>query len=161
MNVMRKRRHIIGTKKYSPAYPNFFISFVVSKKRRPKMFSNVMYSTLFVSDQDKALDFYTKLSFEKRADNPGPEGRFLRIGFKGQNLEVLLCPGTQGRANKEQRVGPLFAESDNLRKDFDALRSKGVRFVEAEPEDYPFGVRATALDPDGNAVCLRQRKGKL
>jgi catechol 2,3-dioxygenase-like lactoylglutathione lyase family enzyme len=119
-----------------------------------------MYATLFVSDQDKALDFYTKLGFEKRADYPGPEGRFLTIGYKSQSFEVILWPGTQGRASKEQRVGPLFLESDNLRKDFDALRAKGVRFVEDAPEDYPFGVRVTAIDPDGNAVSLRQRKVK-
>jgi catechol 2,3-dioxygenase-like lactoylglutathione lyase family enzyme len=124
------------------------------------MFNSVMYTTLFVSDQDKALDFYMKLGFEKRRDHPVPDGRFLTIGFKGQNLEVLLWPGTQGRANKEQGVAPLFIESDNLRKDFDALKSKGVRFVEAEPEDYQFGVRVTTLDPDGNPVALRQRKGK-
>ena len=31
------------------------------------MFVRVMYTTLFVRDQDKALDFYTgKLGFEKR-----------------------------------------------------------------------------------------------
>ncbi len=124
------------------------------------MFNNVMYTTIFVSDQDKALDFYTKLGFEKRVDAPAPEGRFLTIGFKGQNLEVLLSPGTQGRSSKDQRIGTLFIESDDLRKDFDTLRSKGVRFVEAEPQDYPYGVLATALDPDGNPVCLRQRKSK-
>ncbi len=122
------------------------------------MFNDVMYATLFVSDQDKALDFYANLGFEKRADFAGPEGRFFTIGFKGQNLEVILWPGTQGRADKEDRVGRLFVESDDLRKDFDALRSKGIRFVEAEPEDYPFGVRITALDPDGNPVSLHQRK---
>ncbi len=121
------------------------------------MFKNVMYATVFVSDQDKALDFYTKLGFEKRVDSPSPEGRFLTIGFKGQNLEVLLSSGTPCQANKDQRVGPIFIESDNLREDFEALRSKGVRFVEAEPKDYPFGVYATALDPDGNPVALRQR----
>lgn len=124
------------------------------------MFSRIMYTTLFVSDQDKALGFYTKLGFEKRADYPGPEGRFLTIGFKGQDLELVLWPGVEGRAKEEQRVGPVFIESDNLRKDFDALRSKGVKFIEAEPEEYPFGVRVTALDPDGNPVSLRQRKVK-
>ncbi len=125
------------------------------------MFSSIMYTTLFVSDQEKALEFYTKLGFEKRADHAAPEGRFLTMGVRGQNIEVVLWPGRQGRADKDERVGGLFIESDNLRKDFEALRSKGIRFVEAEPEDYPYGVRATALDPDGNLVSLRQRKGGL
>ncbi len=124
------------------------------------MFNKVMYAAVFVSDLDKALDFYMKFGFEKRVDSPGLAGRFLTIGFKGQDLEVLLSPDVQGRLSNEQSIGPLFLESDNLRKDFDALRSKGVRFVEVEPVDYPYGVYVTALDPDGNPVSLRQRKRK-
>jgi nitroimidazol reductase NimA-like FMN-containing flavoprotein (pyridoxamine 5'-phosphate oxidase superfamily) len=31
--------------------------------------------------------------------------------------------------------------------------------VQLAPEDYPFGVRIEALDPDGNRASLRQRKG--
>ncbi|MEQ7125177.1 VOC family protein [Actinopolymorpha sp. B11F2] len=54
--------------------------------------------------------------------------------------------------------GPVFLESDDLRKEFEVLRSRGVEFVEAEPEDYAYGVRVTALDPDGNRIELRQLK---
>jgi len=128
-----------------------------------------MYTTLFVRDQDKALDFYTgKLGFEKRRDHPVREpgaevGRFLTVGFAGQDLEVILAPGTQGQGNanigrSSLDRGELFVESDDLRKDFETLKSKGVQFVESAPEDYPFGVRVTALDPDGNRVSLRERR---
>jgi catechol 2,3-dioxygenase-like lactoylglutathione lyase family enzyme len=130
-----------------------------------QMFNRIMYTTLFVTDQDKALEFYTKmLGFEKRADYAGPEGRFLTIAFEGADSEVLLWPGTAGRADETLGTpaisvpGPLIIESDDLRKDFDLLQSRGVRFAEAEPEDYPFGVRVTALDPDGNRVSLRQTR---
>ena len=127
------------------------------------MFSKIILTTLFVTDQDKALDFYTKMfGFEKRADNLVPEGRFLTIAFKGQDTQVLLCPGVAGRANEtpgsppNSIPGTLFIESDDLRKDFEVLRSHGVKFADAEPEDYAFGVRVTALDPDGNRISLRQ-----
>jgi catechol 2,3-dioxygenase-like lactoylglutathione lyase family enzyme len=61
-----------------------------------------MYTTLFVADQDVALDFYTKMfGFEKRADYPGSEGRFLTIAFKGQEDEVLLWPGSGGRGYRD------------------------------------------------------------
>ena len=122
-----------------------------------------MYVTLFVRDQDKALDFYTKaFGFEKRADYPGPEGRFLTMGIKG-GQEVLLWPGIAGRAETTGSPqisvpGPLIIESDDLRKDFETLRSRGVQFADKEPENYPFGVRVTALDPDGNRVSLRQTR---
>ena len=129
------------------------------------MFNKFMYTTLFVTDQNKALDFYTNaLGFEKRVDYSGPEGRFLTVSLKGQDLEVILWPGTVARGNSTPGsppgpvLGSFFIESDDLRKDFEVLRSRGVRFEEAEPEDYQFGVRVTALDPDGNRISLRQRR---
>ena len=127
------------------------------------MFRRVMYTTLFVRDQAKALEFYTEnFGFTKRSDFAGPEGRFLTMSFEGQDIEVLLWPGTPGQgAASSPAPGPLIIESDDLRKDFETLRSKGVPFVEPAPEDYPFGVRIEALDPDGNRVSLRQRARSL
>jgi|SRR5689334_16748587 catechol 2,3-dioxygenase-like lactoylglutathione lyase family enzyme len=129
------------------------------------MFSKIMYTTLFVTDQDKALEFYTTMfGFEKRVDYPGPEGRFLTIAFKGQPLEVILWPGVAQPASEtpssptDRIPGTLFIESDDLRNDFEVLRSHGVNFANTEPEDYAFGVRVEALDPDGNRISLRQRR---
>jgi catechol 2,3-dioxygenase-like lactoylglutathione lyase family enzyme len=129
------------------------------------MFSKIMYTTLFVTNQDKALEFYTTMfGFEKRVDYPGPEGRFLTIAFKGQALVVILWPGVAPLASETPRSptnripGTLFIESDDLRNDFEVLRSHGVNFTNAEPEDYAFGVRVEALDPDGNRISLRQRR---
>jgi catechol 2,3-dioxygenase-like lactoylglutathione lyase family enzyme len=133
------------------------------------MFSRIMYVTVFVSDQDKALDFYTKsFGFQKHADYNGPDGRFLTIALKGhgsegqmsvdQGFEVLLWLGNPGRARLTPGVGSLFIESDDLRRDFADLKARGVAFLEPEPETYPFGLRVTALDPDGNPVALRQTR---
>lgn len=38
------------------------------------------------------------------------------------------------------------------------MRRRGVTFDEPEPEDYPFGVRIEAVDPDGNRISLRQQR---
>jgi catechol 2,3-dioxygenase-like lactoylglutathione lyase family enzyme len=125
------------------------------------MFSKIMYVTVFVSDQDEALDFYTKnFGFQKHADYKGPEGRFLTIALKDQGFEVLLWLGSAGAANAKGGVGTLFIESDDLRKDFADLKARGVEFLEPEPETYPFGMRVTALDPDGNPVALRQTRSE-
>ena len=123
------------------------------------MFSKIMYVTVFVSDLDKALDFYTNsFGFQKHADYKGPDGRFLTIALKDQGFEVLLWLGSAGVANVTRGVGTLFIESDDLRKDFVDLKARGVEFLEPEPESYPFGMRVTAFDPDGNPVALRQTK---
>jgi predicted enzyme related to lactoylglutathione lyase len=124
------------------------------------MFTRVMYTTLFVRDQDTALKFYTEnFGFVKRVDYPGPEGRFLTIGFDGQNSEVILWPGPRQQGDAASSVaGVLFIESDDLRQDVERLQANGVQFMQPAPEDYPFGVRIEALDPDGNQVSLRQRR---
>lgn len=127
------------------------------------MISKVIYVTLFVSDQDKALDFYTnKLGLEKRGDNPQPSGpRFVVVGVKGQDLQIVLWPGAKGSSKHVPGYtgyapGSVFLETDNVQKEFEVLRSHGVRFEEAEPIQLPYGKYATALDPDGNRITIRQ-----
>ena len=123
------------------------------------MFSRIMYVTVFVSDQDKTLDFYiNNFGFRKCVDYKGPEARFLTIALKDPGFEVILWPGEAGRTKTAAGVGTLFIESDDLQKDFSELKARGVEFLESEPEAYPFGLRVTALDPDGNPVALRQTR---
>ena len=64
------------------------------------MFEKVFYTSVLVSDQDKALDFYTNvLGLEKRVENPTPDGpRFLTVGVKGDDFQLVLWPGTPGQA---------------------------------------------------------------
>jgi catechol 2,3-dioxygenase-like lactoylglutathione lyase family enzyme len=127
------------------------------------MLKNLMYVTVYVSDQSRALTFYTdQLGLEKRVDAQGPEGRFLTVAPEDGSVEIILWPNTPGLAEGPGVdpgalvPGPVFIESDDLVKDFDVLRSRGVIFVEPEPTPYPFGLRLAALDPDGNRVELRQ-----
>lgn len=129
------------------------------------MLTNVMYTTLYVTDQDKALSFYVDaLGMEKRTDYPGPDGRFLTVGVPESPVEIILwqsdSPSIQAVDGLEPGVvpGPVILESPDLRQTFEALRARGVTFEEPEPVDYPFGVRITALDPDGNRISLRQQR---
>lgn len=119
---------------------------------------NLMFVTIYVSDQDRALAFYTEsLGLEKCGDNPGPEGRFLIVAPSDKSVPIVLWPGNPILSPAvDAATGPVFIESDDLRKEFEVLRSRGVEFVQSEPEDYEFGVRVTALDPDGNRIELRQ-----
>ncbi|WP_157246817.1 VOC family protein [Nonomuraea typhae] len=126
------------------------------------MLTTIMYTTVYVTDQDRALAFYTEgLGLEKRADYAGPDGRFLTVGVPGSPVQILLwshaaAAGRPGGTGRPAAPGPLILESDDLRKDFEIMRGRGVTFDEGEPVDYPFGVRIEAVDPDGNRVSLRQ-----
>ncbi|MEV3986293.1 VOC family protein [Nonomuraea sp. NPDC049758] len=128
------------------------------------MLTTIMYTTVYVTDQDRALEFYTAgLGLEKRIDVRGPDGRFLTVGVPGSPVQILLwshapAAGQPGDAGGSGAPGPLILESDDLRKDFEVMRGRGVTFEESEPVDYPFGVRAEAVDPDGNRISLRQQR---
>ena len=61
------------------------------------MLKQVTYTTIFVSDQEKALDFFINtLGFEKREENPAGRVKFVTVGLKDQDLQIVLWPGTPG-----------------------------------------------------------------
>ena len=123
------------------------------------MLEKIFYTTMLVSDQDRALDFYTNvLGLEQRVDNPTPDGlRFLTVGVDGQDFQLVLWPGTPGQAQPTQgRIPPTCTiETDDLRKEYEALKSRGVKF-ETDVLEFPWGYIAQFEDPDGNRLQLRE-----
>jgi len=124
------------------------------------MLERLVYATVFVSDQDRALDFYTNvLGFEQRADNPTPGGgpRFLAVGVKDQDFLLVLWPGTPGQAAPvDGRIPAAYTiETADIRKAVDTLETRGVTF-ETEVLEHPWGLTAAFLDPDGNRLQLRE-----
>jgi catechol 2,3-dioxygenase-like lactoylglutathione lyase family enzyme len=123
------------------------------------MLEKVVYVTVFVKNQDKALDFYTNvLGFEKRADVPKPNGpRFVTVGLKGQDLMLVLWPGTpgQGQPFEGRSTAAYTMDTKDCRKAFETLKSRGVTF-DTDVLEYPFGYVAVFHDPDGNHLQLRQ-----
>jgi predicted enzyme related to lactoylglutathione lyase len=119
----------------------------------------IVYSTVYVSDQDRALDFYTNvLGLEKRGENPTPNGpRFLSVGIKDQDFQLLLWPGTPGQPEPVgDRIPASYTiETDDCRKAVEELESRGVKFDTGILE-YPFAYLAQFSDPDGNRLQLRQ-----
>ncbi len=128
------------------------------------MLKNLKYVTVYVSDQDRALAFYTEqLGLDLCIDANGPDGRFLTVAPGGSAVEIILWPrnGHLPAVDLDPGAivpGPVFLETDDIEKDFNELRARGVIFVESEPTPYPFGIRLAALDPDGNRIELRQPK---
>jgi catechol 2,3-dioxygenase-like lactoylglutathione lyase family enzyme len=123
------------------------------------MLDGIVYTQVLVSDQDRALDFYTSmLGFEQRIDNPTPDGpRFLTVGLKGQDFQLVLWPGTPGQAQPvEGRVpAAVTIETADIRTAYEALKSRGVMF-ETEVLEAPWAYTAVFQDPDGNRLQLRE-----
>lgn len=133
------------------------------------MLERLVYTTVFVSDQDRALDFYTNvLGLEQQFDNPTPDGpRFLTVAVKGQeDFQLVLWPGTPGQAEPVQGPvqrhipGAYTIETGDCRKAVEALTSRGVKF-DTEVLEYPWGYLTVFQDPDGNRLQLREVREDL
>jgi predicted enzyme related to lactoylglutathione lyase len=124
------------------------------------MLKKVPYVALYVSDQDKALGFYTNVvGLEKRVDAPTPDGpRFLTVAVKDQDFELVLWPGTPGKGKPAQGVipGQYTIETADCRKAFETLKSHGVKFEPPDVLERPWGYVALFQDPDGNRLQLRE-----
>src|SRR5262245_58140387 len=100
------------------------------------MLKKVVYVALYVSDQDKAVDFYTRvIGRHRRVDTPTPDGpRFLTVGVPGQDFELVLWPGAPGKGLPVQGIvpGQYTIEVDSCRIAFEVLTARGVEFEPAE-----------------------------
>ena len=104
-----------------------------------------------VSDQDKALEFYTgKLDFEVRADTPMGDGnRWLEVAPAGSGASVALMPPREGAPHNDQAF--LVFGTKDLDADHAALKERGV-----DVDDEPMGGEGDVprmfffRDPDGN-----------
>ena len=111
-----------------------------------------------VSDQDRALDFYTgKLGFEKRADIPFGHGdRWVEVAPAGAATTIALVPPREGEPTGIQtRVG---FTSEDIDADHASLLAQGVDVDEAvmrmgDPVPPMFFFR----DQDGNQLMAVQR----
>jgi catechol 2,3-dioxygenase-like lactoylglutathione lyase family enzyme len=134
------------------------------------MINRLAVTTLWVTDQNEALSFYTeKLGFEIRSDVTFGEYRWVSVGPKNQpDFEIGLTPLKPEGGLTDEDVNALKKllvegklsgavwKTDDCRKTYAVLVSKGVEFVEP-PEDRPYGnVEAIFKDSSGNMMVLSQ-----
>ncbi len=121
---------------------------------------------VFVSNQDRAKDFYTRvLGFELRSDEPlypGAPNRWVAVAPKGASTEVILYLPDQNWEHYKQVVGKSQALTFNV-TDMDALaadlHAKGVSFVQ-EPDKQPWGTNAIIQDSEGNRLILVEQPAR-
>jgi catechol 2,3-dioxygenase-like lactoylglutathione lyase family enzyme len=117
--------------------------------------------TVYVSDKDKALDFYVdKLGFEKRSDTPFGQGmRWLEVAPSGGHTTITLAKG-YGGDDGQARVGTftgIVFDVEDIQGTYETLRSRGVQFTEV-PAMQPWGMyQAQFVDVDNNGYVMVQR----
>jgi catechol 2,3-dioxygenase-like lactoylglutathione lyase family enzyme len=132
------------------------------------MFNSLAISSIYVLDQDKALDFYVgKLGLEVNTDQDLGFMRWLTVNVPGDSHSILLetpgppalDPKTAGQVRelvaKGATGGHLFFTTPDCRKTYQELRNRGVEFTE-EPTERPYGIDCALRDPFGNHVRISQ-----
>jgi catechol 2,3-dioxygenase-like lactoylglutathione lyase family enzyme len=135
------------------------------------MITKFSHVTLYVLNQDSALDFYTnKLGFKVVTDVPmGPDSRWLTVSPPEQpDIEIVLFPITVGKmfpkevANniiemiKKGTFGCGVFECNDIYATYEELKAKGVEFMKAPKEEF-YGTEALFKDDSGNWFSLQPK----
>ncbi|HYM57375.1 MAG TPA: VOC family protein [Solirubrobacteraceae bacterium] len=133
------------------------------------MFNSITHSSIFVFDQDEALDFYVgKLGLEVAADVDMGFMRWLTVRVPGEpGREILLekpgVPSMDENAGEQVRelmtkgaLGLAFIlTTQDCRKTHEELVARGVEFTE-EPTEHFYGIDCGLRDPFGNQLRITQ-----
>ncbi len=128
------------------------------------MAQQITQIALVVRDYDEAIEFYTgKLGFLLLEDTPQDDSkRWVRVGPKGSAFSLLLAKTDSDE--QAERVGNqaggrvfLFLQTDDFRRDFNEMQTRGITFLE-EPREEEYGTVAVFIDLYGNKWDLIEPK---
>ena len=126
----------------------------------------IKLNSIFVDNQDKALNFYTKvLGFKKSKEIPVGEFKWLTVASPEgpAEIELSLEPNANPAAKAYQEAIfkqgiPITAfEVDDLRAEHERLKRLGVMFT-MQPTDQGPVVIAIFADTCGNLIQLYQSR---
>lgn len=123
------------------------------------MIKSVKFVSVPVSDQQRALEFYTqKLGMRVITDAPfDDKQRWIELGIPRAETRVVLftAPG------QERLIGGfmnLSFATDDVEATAREFKQRGVEFVQ-EPEKADWGTAAIFKDSEGNQFVLSTSKG--
>lgn len=125
----------------------------------------IIITSIFVQDQDKALEFYTKtLGFVKKHDVPSGAYRWITLVSPDEegSIELLLEPNEHPAAKEYQEK--LFADGipvtmfgvADIDKEYEQLVEKGVKFT-MKPTKMGEITIAVFDDTCGNLIQIIQQ----
>ena len=143
----------------------------MSEKQKKPQIKQVGTVFVAVSDQDKALEFYTsKLGFEKRVDAIYSDGmRWVEVAPVDSTINLALVSYQEGKPSKDDRTCCAFSSND-IEADFKRLQENGVELVDDEvgkkgtsrlglfstsiEVENPVPAQFSFRDPDGNRFLI-------
>lgn len=122
------------------------------------MKQSIAHIALVVQDYDEAISFFTeKLNFTLVEDiyQPEQDKRWVTVappGYSGTTLLLARASKPEQHAFIGNQSGGrvfLFLSTDDFRRDYDEMISKGIKFVR-EPKQADYGTVAVFEDLYGN-----------
>ena len=119
---------------------------------------NLVHIAILVDDYDKAIEYYTRaLNFTLIEDTKLSDiKRWVLVAPRGSDNGCRLLLARAANEEQAKFIGNqsggrvfLFLHTDNFKRDYDQLRSAGVRFVR-EPLSESYGTVAVFEDLYGN-----------
>jgi predicted enzyme related to lactoylglutathione lyase len=120
------------------------------------MIRRVKFVSVPVTDENRALEFYTKgLGFEVLTDQSYGEGqRWIELGIpRAETRVVLYRPENGDGVGTFQHISFL---ADDVEATCRELKKRGVEFTQ-EPKTESWGTAAGFKDPDGNTFVLSSK----
>jgi catechol 2,3-dioxygenase-like lactoylglutathione lyase family enzyme len=120
------------------------------------MIRGVKFASIPVTDQDRALAFYTeKLGFRLLTDQPfDKKQRWIELGISGTETRVVLFHFDDG-LQPGAKMNITFW-TDDVEATVRELENKGVEFVK-KPQKADWGTAAVFRDGDGNTFVLSSK----
>lgn len=134
------------------------------------MIRKMSHATIFVDNQNEALEFYRdKLGFKVHTDAMvGEDFRWLTMCTNDQpDFEIILLEPKPGMMMDEETtkqlrtvmqkgvLGAGVFNTDDCRKTYEELTARGVQFL-SPPAERPYGIEAVFKDNSGNWFSLTQ-----
>jgi predicted enzyme related to lactoylglutathione lyase len=130
----------------------------------PESVMKIKLTSVFVNDQNKALDFYTKtLGFVKKTDISAGNYRWLTVvsAEDPSGSQLVLEPNANPAARTyqesilKQGIPATMLFVDDIQKEFQRLKRLGVKFT-MEPTKTPGSTIARFDDTVGNLIQITQ-----
>jgi lactoylglutathione lyase len=117
-----------------------------------ELIKRVNWLEIKVTDMKKAIAFYRDILG-------------LKIKQEWSNYVIFDLPGTLtfavmlgGKKGRKEAMPNVYFAVENVDKEYEALKEKGVKFVESPKKQYWGGYAAVFADPDENLFYLTQVK---
>jgi catechol 2,3-dioxygenase-like lactoylglutathione lyase family enzyme len=117
--------------------------------------------SVYVKDQDAAIEFYKKLGFIVAEDMPFGPQRWVTLRLPDDEvvsltLNVAETPEDRALVGKQGGSQPFFGiVTDECLREYRRMKEAAVKF-HGEPQVQPYGTGVTLEDLYGNKIYLNQ-----